>query len=535
MLLHTWSLSVEEQFYVVLPLLILLLRRHAGALHLVLWAAFALSLAASLALSTRMPEAAFYLFHFRAWELLAGVLLAIAHFQGRRLPDEVQGVASALGVVLLAGSVALIQPGPGFTVVQAIFPVLGTVLILAGAGQVNAVNHVLALRGPVFVGLISYSLYLWHWPVFSLSTTWRGAYAGPLEVVAWIALSMVLAVLSWRFVEQPFRRGYLKQEEAAPRVFGGVALASALALGFAGLVFVRDGVPQRFDVAARGHIAATADFLQDWRRCALEPAGPLQGVEVCRIGPDGPPRVLVWGDSHLRAMMDGIGLAAQEVDVPGILIWTAGCPPLFGVSKEESASTAADNRACPEINARIEAALPSLNSVERVLIVARWSYYAEGQGHGLDAHNRISLSPAPGAGLEGAPDLMAAALTRTVAELSALGPVHVLRQVPEMPAYTAARAARALAYGRDETIAPALRVPRDAAEARGARADAMLRDLAEEGAIILIDPWPRLCDAEACGVMPAGAPVYFDTNHLTNGGALLLRDLLLPALAGAKG
>jgi peptidoglycan/LPS O-acetylase OafA/YrhL len=534
-LLHTWSLSVEEQFYVVLPLLILLLRRHAGALHLLLWAAFAVSLGASLTLSTRMPEAAFYLFHFRAWELLAGVLLAIAHFQGRRLPDGAQGIGSALGIVLLAGSVALIQPGPGFPGVQAVFPVLGTVLILAGAGQANAVNRVLALRGPVFVGLISYSLYLWHWPVFSLSTTWRGAYAGPLEVAGWIGLSLVLAMISWRFVEQPFRRGYLKQEEAAPRVFGGVALASGLTLAFGALIFVKDGLPQRFDAVARGHIAATGDFLQDWSRCAYEAAGPLEGVEVCRIGPDGAPRVLVWGDSHLRAMMDGIGLAALEADVPGMLIWTAGCPPLFGVTKEESASTAAENRACPEINARIEAALPSLDSVERVLVVARWSYYAEGQGHGLDAQNRISLAPAPGAGLEGAPDLMAAAMARTMGALSQLGPVHVLRQVPEMPDYTSSRAARALAYGRGEAVAPTLSVPRAAAEARGARADAMLRDLAAGGAITLIDPWPRLCDAQACGVMLEGAPVYFDTNHLTNRGALLLRDLLMPALAGGDG
>ena len=532
-LLHTWSLSVEEQFYVVLPLLILLLRGRAGVLHGTLWAAFAASLAANLILTPRMPEAAFYLFHFRAWELLAGVLLAIAHHQGRRLPDGVQAVASALGVLLLAGSVALIRPGPGFPGVQAVFPVLGTVLILAGAGQVNAVNRMLALRGAVFVGLISYSLYLWHWPVFSLSTTWRGAYAGPVEVAGWIALSLVLGILSWRFVEQPFRRGYLKQEEAARRVFGGVALASGVALGFALLVFVKDGLPQRFDAQARGHIAATGDFIQDWSRCAQESAGPLAGVEVCRIGPDGAPRVLVWGDSHLRATMDGIGVAAKEAGMPGMLIWTAGCPPLFGVTKEESASTVAENRACPAINARIEAALPSLDSVERVLVVARWSYYAEGQGHGLDAQNRISLAAAPGSGLERAPDLMAAALERTVDALSALGPVYVLRQMPEMPAYSSHRAAWALAHGRGETILSSLTEPRAAAEARMARADAMLRDLEARGRIILIDGWDRLCDGQACSVMVEGAPVYFDTNHLTNRGALLLRDLMLSAMTGS--
>lgn len=531
-LLHTWSLSVEEQFYVVLPLLILLLRRRPGFVRALLWGAFGLSLAASVGLQARMPEATFYLFHFRAWELLAGVLLAIAHHDGKRLPDGVQAWASALGMVLLLGSVVLVRAEAGFPGWQAVVPVLGSVLVLAGAGQGNAVNRALSLRGPVFVGLVSYSLYLWHWPVVSLSLIWRGAFSGPAEVAGWIALSFVLAVLSWRFVEQPFRRAPVGGARAWPRVFGGVALASGVTLALAAVVFVKDGIASRFDAATQGHIAATMDFLQDFSRCRVDESGPLAGVEVCPIGPEGAPEVLVWGDSHLRAMADGVGLAAMEAGVPGILIWTAGCPPLFGVTKWESASTAAENRACPEINARIEAALPALTTVKRVLVMARWSYYAEGQGFGLDAENRITLEAAPGRGIEGAPDVMAAALERTVEALSALGPVAVLRQVPEIGAYRSLRAARAMAHGRADEVPGMLDVPRAEAEQRAARADGLLRDLAARGKITLIDGWDRFCDAARCGVMVDGAPVYFDTNHLTNRGALMLRDLLVPALTG---
>jgi peptidoglycan/LPS O-acetylase OafA/YrhL len=537
-LLHTWSLSVEEQFYVVLPIAILLLRHHPRVLHLMLWLGFAGSLAASLLLTPRMPEAAFYLFHFRAWELLAGVLLAIAHLQGRRLSDPVQAGLSMVGLAMVLASVVLVQAGPGFPGWQAIFPVLGTVLILAGAGQGNGVNRLLSLRGPVFVGLISYSLYLWHWPIFSLSTSWRGSYSGPVETAGWIVLSFGLAMLSWRFVERPFRQGPAAAMPGGAvawrSVFGGMALASAVTLAFAAVVFLRDGVAQRFGMETRAHIDATEDFLQDVSRCAVSAEGPLTGLTLCRIGPgeDAPPEVLVWGDSHLRAMMDGVGQAAIEAGVPGIIIWTAGCPPLFGVTKEESASTAADDRACPEINRQIEAALPELSSVKRVLIMARWSYYAEGQGYGLDAHNTIRLDPAPGSGLEDAPDLMAAALERTVESLSLLGPVTVLRQMPEMPGYTSLRAARAMAHGREKEVPAMLTVPRAEAEARAARADAMLNALAAEGRITLIDGWGKVCDTETCSVLQEGAPIYFDTNHLTNRGALLLRDLLRPALTG---
>jgi hypothetical protein len=222
----------------------------------------------------------------------------------------------------------------------------------------------------------------------------------------------------------------------------------------------------------------------------------------------------------------------MEAGVPGIILWTAGCPPLFGVVKDETASTAAANRACPEINGQLQAALPELSSVKRVLVIARWSYYAEGQGFGLDVHNKIRLDPAPGSGLEAAPDLMEAALARTVEALSVLGPVTVLRQMPEIPVYTSLLAARAMAHGRAETVPAMLSVPRAEAEARAARADGMLRALEAEGKIALIDGWDRLCDAANCSVMQEGGPVYFDTNHLTNGGARLIRDLLLPALTG---
>jgi hypothetical protein len=127
---------------------------------------------------------------------------------------------------------------------------------------------------------------------------------------------------------------------------------------------------------------------------------------------------------------------------------------------------------------------------------------------------------------------MEAALARTVEALSVLGPVTVLRQMPEIPVYTSLLAARAMAHGRAETVPAMLSVPRAEAEARAARADGMLRALEAEGKIALIDGWDRLCDAANCSVMQGGGPVYFDTNHLTNGGARLIRDLLLPALTG---
>ncbi len=531
-LLHTWSLSVEEQFYIALPLMILLLRFSRVTLILALILGWAASLAACIWLTPVSPNATFYLFPFRAWELLSGVLLAIL-LRKRALPAW--SWMSWVGVVVILGSVLFIQPGPAFPGWQAVFPVLGTVLLLANGQDDNAVNRLLGMRAPVFVGLISYSLYLWHWPVLVLSQYWRGGYAGWAEVLGWMALSFVLAVLSWRFVERPVRQS--GRVASRPLVFGALG-AGAVAIGLGGVAFVGQGLPQRFGPEPRAHIAASAGFLQDWSRCSVPATGPLAGIEVCGIGPEGPPRVLIWGDSHLRALMDGLSLAAAEEEVPGLIIWHAGCPPLFGLTKRESAATPAQDAACLAATEVLRKGLPQLETLEDVVLVARWAYYAEGAGIGRDAHNTITLSAAPGSGIEARTqaDLHATALALTVKEIGQSVPrVHLFRQVPEIPEYDSRSVALALAHGHLSAaeVEPLLSVEPEALALRVAAAEAPILQAVTDGTVRLIDPWPELC-AGACGVMQDGASLYFDNNHLTNDGALALRHLFRPALIGGR-
>lgn len=532
-LLHTWSLSVEEQFYLAVPILMLALRHRPALLRGMLWLVFVTSTIACVALTPRWPSATFFLFPFRAWELLAGVLLAVEG-QRRGWKWSFHPALSWVGIALLAGSIALVRAGDGFPGIQALFPVLGTALLIANGRQDNPVNRTLSARGPVFVGLISYSLYLWHWPVFTLSHYYREEYSGAVEAAAWMALAAVLAVLSWRYVELPFRRGL---RISFPIALAGVGAASAVLLAIGAAAYLTDGAPARFRAETRVHIAASADFLQDTSRCTWRDTGPLAGLEVCEIGPEGAaPRVLIWGDSHLRAFMEGLALAAQETGTPGLLIWNAGCPPVFGVTKVETATTPAEDRACTTANATMLAALPDLAGIERVLLIGRWSYYATGTGTGRDAENRIEIAPRPGSGLEGADGqaaLMDAALRATVNTLRQhFNAVHVLRQVPEIPFYDSRTIARRLARGDapDRTEA-ALSVPRTTVLDRVAQAEVPLISMDSERKITLIDSWPELCDADRCGVMKAGQALYFDNNHLTNTGARALRHLFTPFLS----
>ncbi|MCC1491378.1 acyltransferase family protein [Cognatishimia sp. F0-27] len=528
-LLHTWSLAVEEQFYILLPLTILLLKRSRRLLLWALITAWGLSLAASILATPSHPMAAFYLFPFRAWELLSGVLLAIWGFETRRRWHGYAAL-SWLGLGLVAVSILFIPAGPQFPGVLAILPVLGTVLLIANGTGPNPVNRLLCHPWAVMIGLLSYSLYLWHWPIYVFGAYLRGGALDPVSAAVLIALSLALAWLSWRFVETPVRRA---RSLSARRVFVSTGLASAAALMAGAVMFTRDGLPGRFGPEARVHIAASGDFLQDFSRCRIAETAPLDGLEICPIGPDGPPQVLIWGDSHLRALHDGLSLAAAEAQVPGLILWRAGCPPLFGVRKTESAATPSQDLDCTRANLQIRQALSRLDTVETVLLVGRWSYYASGTGIGLDATNEIGVFAVEDmrAGQAQA-QVVTTAAGRTIDILSQQFPrVAVLRQPPEIPDYDSRRAARETAHaGLPFAADPITRpdVARDALALRAALADAPWLAAAEAGRITWIDPWPRLCDAEVCSALQDGAGQYFDNNHLTNSAAVRLRDLFAP-------
>lgn len=540
-LLHTWSLSVEEQFYLFLPLCLIFLaalRARPRAMVFALVAIWAASLLACVALTPQRPVATFYLFPYRAWEMLTGVLLAI--WLRHSMPGpKLAGVLSWSGLASLIVSIWLVD-SRGFPGWQAILPVAGTAALLWGTANAriarNPVAAGLSWRPVTFVGLISYSLYLWHWPVLILSTYWRDGYSSVIEAASWLLVILVLSTLSWRFIEQPVRRS---RWLGTPGLVGGAVLAGGATVAMGALAYLSDGLPGRFSPDIRVHITASSGFLQDASRCGVSASGQLAGVETCAIGPEGPPEVLIWGDSHLRAQMDGLAMAAQETGRPGLLIWHAGCPPLFDLDKRETAATPDQDRDCSVDNTRIRAALQQMDSVERVLLVGRWTYYAEGAGVGLDAHNRIALSPAPGSGLPDGPQdrLFGAALTRTVAELHRSGlEVFLLRQPPELPRYDSADIARRMAHGRltADAAQGLATVAMPDLVARTRLAEIPIDRLAEAEQLRVIDPWPRLCSSE-CSGMQDGRSLYFDNNHLTYAGSVALRDLFTPFLVGNPG
>ncbi|WP_435140391.1 acyltransferase family protein [Pseudopelagicola sp. nBUS_19] len=526
-LLHTWSLSIEEQFYLGLPLVFLVFAKSPRAIKITLSLLLATSLATSIPFTYRDHTATFYLFPFRAWELLTGVLLAIWGIE-KKIQWQFGQWMSWLGFALILASITLLQPSTTFPGWLVLAPVTGTVLLLLNGQNANMINQVLSLRPVVGIGLISYSLYLWHWPVLTLSKYVRGNYANTIETSFWITLSFVLAWLSWRFIEQPVRRGSSISGKA---VFSGAAVATVALLSTSALVFRADGWVGRFGIETRVHINATQDFIQDFSRCSEPDTGPFQGIEICKIGPIGKePTLLIWGDSHARAFYEGLAEAANENKRAAIVIWQAGCPPIFGIDKDENSATTVQNASCKQKNAQIEVAFRKINAIRDVLLIGRWTYYATGRGTGIDAHNRIKLQTSFDSDLN-QKKLFSDALKTTVAKL-ALHDRHVFiaRQPPVFPNYTAASVARALAHNqltqRDAKKLGQINIMDATNQARPG-----LAALESSGAQI-IDTWHWFCGQFLCEAVHNNLGRYYDNNHVTNSAALMMRHAFDPVFAG---
>ena len=206
-LLHTWSLAVEEQFYLVLPLAMLLIAKYGRERYRTwLWLLSIASLAACVSLTEANASAAFYFGHTRAWELLAGGLLAVNAVPAVRDQRSRELVALA-GLLLVALSVLLFSELTVFPGLAALLPVLGTVMVIhSGTHGATLVGRCLSVRPLVFIGLISYSLYLWHWPVVVFAQYYSVVSLSPAAISLVLITSFLLAVGSWRYIETPFRK-----------------------------------------------------------------------------------------------------------------------------------------------------------------------------------------------------------------------------------------------------------------------------------------------------------------------------------------
>lgn len=295
-LLHTWSLAVEEQFYIFYPIAIMLLWRRK---QLIVPCLIVVSLA-SLALaqwgSAHKPIATFFLLPTRAWELTVGALTAfhLAHRPDAALASRWSHLFAALGLVMIVASIFVFDSATPFPSLLALMPTLGTALIIKFASPANLTGQFLGARPLVGIGLVSYSAYLWHQPLFAFARLQRFGDPPSSIVAALIALTFVMAVLSWRFVEQPFRR---KNVIGRRSVFTA-ALAASIAFatfGFAG--YLTDGFAAQRTNGRQREMLASATTSPMRADCHTDGRDYRRPSDACTYLVPGPTWA-VFGDSH---------------------------------------------------------------------------------------------------------------------------------------------------------------------------------------------------------------------------------------------
>lgn len=508
-LLMTWSLGVEEQFYLFYPLLLLIvLRLRWSARHVVLVISL-LSLALACWAVFYKPKAAFYLLPTRIWELGLGAWLALASPQW--LARRFHHIAGVIGILLIGWSLVAISASTPFPGYNALAPCIGTALLISARhGWVN--TRVMSIKPLVYVGLISYSLYLWHWPLLSFARITGGTDLDLSATLPLAALSVLLASLTFRYVETPFRRSPARGAKPLLR-YGGATLAG---LALCAVVIAGDGFAWRMPATAaqwtaqshRQHLPAEFGAMR-WMEqllhplpahCTQLPSFPARALATDCVDParTHPRTALLWGDSHAWHMYPGLSKYLDDQGYGAFMASRGLCSPavaLLDLSRD------AEQRACTEFSRQVLDLIRQRADLDPIIIVGRWGHYvAPLASQGVDA----------AVAMRGVLEEMAR-LNRTVVLM------HQVPRLPFLPADCKLREHMTRGLSR-ACVASAEYLASTQAQSRAVIEAAAT---GAPGRVCVFDPLPALCGRDAQGwqqcssELADGSPAYWDENHLS--------------------
>jgi len=501
-LLHLWSLAIEEQYYVVFPALLLLARRRPLALVLgMALVSFALNVGGV----SHHTSATFYSPASRLWELLLGTVLA---YQLRQRNDQynssvvsersrrdaadagLRALQSILGLVLLAGAMVVLRAERHFPGWWALLPTLGALLVISAGSQAWCNRVLLSNRLMVGIGLISYPLYLWHWPLLAFARIVEsGLPSARIRVLAMFA-ALVLSWLTWLVIERPIRRPVFGRRKVLVLCTAMLALALA-----AGLMYRYDGVPNRASVVDSARQQQDLIFTPDYRNAEVCMAhyGFVGALQYCQLDqPQRAPTVLLLGDSHAGHLVDGLRRYYRS---QGENLWYLQTRlPFVGVP-------AGDDILQKETIRMMDLALTTPGIKTVILSTA------------------YKLAPSTDAGR-----VAYDALRNTLSMFLAQGKrVVFVNDVPALdfdPRSCLRRAGVASSRTRIDCSIPRSQFEHNVAE----HAAALRKVLNEFPAVQLFDSAAPLCDTERCYAMLGQTLMYRDTHHLSASGDAFMAE-----------
>lgn len=519
-LLHTWSLGVEEQYYILFPLLLGMARRAGIDRRRMIAAIVATSFAASVVSGAIGFDDGYFLLPMRFWEIGCGALLATSPLD--RLSRGARAGLGAVGLGMVVFSMAWIDeslPFPGWV---AALPVVGAVgVIAAGTGPAA---RLLSLAPMTFVGRISYPAYLWHWPLVVLTQSWFFHPLTPTEAVGVVAATIGLAWLTLAVIETPIRSRRILRDR---RSLFAIAATMSLVLVAAGLfVFNAKGL-DRWRSDRERAIAAFANQRSEIEdMCPEGPPRPNGDRSPCLLGLRGSearaPQFALVGDSHARAAGGALSAVAASKGLTGQFFGRLGCAPVAGMDFEKP---------CAD---HVEQAVAWIEreNIRRIVLVARWALPVTGHDYG---NAPARLHPLEMNGRAVAETERAEAIRTGLATLLdrlAGRDVVIVASIPEVRFDVPNTVANALRLGREVPSGPSRREFED--RQRVVRA-VLASAVAGRQNVHLLDPTDLFCDQDRCALLGTdGMPLYSDADHLTRAGARRLEPLFESALAGLE-
>lgn len=502
-LLHTWSLAVEEQYYLLFPLFLMLTWRYGRRWVLM---SLVLTAVASLALahwaSAMKPVAGFYLLPTRGWELLIGAFIAFwqTSERGKRatVPALARELGGLAGIALLLYGIFAFDSGTPFPSLYALVPTIGTALIILFASPQTSVGKFLGTQPLVGIGLVSYSAYLWHQPLFAFARHRSLLEPGQGLLTALGALSLVLAFFSWKYVEAPFRN---KQRFARGQIFGYSAAVSVVVASVGLTGHVSDGD------AFRPHATALREWDERLRinhGLNSECEGTFKTTANCRTSEE--PEVMLWGDSY--AMHLAQALVASNPGIRLVQHTKSSCGPVLGIAPVGPGRPKKWAQDCIEFNNAAFEYLSHTSSIKYVVLSSPFGAYVGRKNTVLHHGDTVTLGDRVTYG----------ALRSTLDKIRTLGKIPVIVSPPPTTGQDYGRCVqKAMMFGDPMTTCSV-----DYDEARTSQEDVLrlLGSIEPQYPVIWLHDY--LCQTESCLSYAESKVIYRDSGHLSHEGSTWL-------------
>jgi peptidoglycan/LPS O-acetylase OafA/YrhL len=509
-LLHTWSLSVEEQFYLLFPLLLVFTWRLKRTwLVAILVTIFCLSLATAQFSLLPKQSATFFLLPARAWELFIAAFVALYSSKNRpnHLNRSIAEVGGLIGLSLVTYAIFFFNstiPFPGF---YALVPTLGTALIILCVSPATLLGKVMGNRLLVGIGLVSYSAYLWHQPLFAFAKLRRLETPSQIFLTGLAFVAMLLAYVTWRFVETPFKDKTLFTRKKIFTLTASFSM-SFFAIGLAG--HLTDGFSHRFDNAV---IKLGKPEVGEMLAC--DPSGKAP----CLLGDSNvKPSVALLGDSHGSMLMFELAKQLQPLNISALGFTGPRCVPLIDVGTDNKTKS-------PHCRSLVKNNYESVladQSIKKVVLIAQWSIYTEGYRWGDDGLTFYTDENSKTKSISENSDVVMRGFKRTIDSLKAAGKeVMLIKSIPEYDVHVPTHLAKHLHLVGKVDIGD-FAIDRTKYLHRNAKLEGIVSQLEIEKNLTIVNPLDVFCGDSQCRFVENGEALYGDSNHLSNAGAKII-------------